>query len=103
MLHLLTNSGQRRLLALFMSLMLLTVITASAVSESVTRRVLATQIEEKIALIGYLSESGLLVESEQMNHITLSGLLDGRYDNTLLASGQSWLAAYGFAEPDTWT
>lgn len=102
MLHVFVNQGQRRLLALFLCIFLLASGAGFMLSEGLTRHFLSVQIEEKIAMIGYLEQTDLLL-SPQVDHVAVSGLLDGRFDNEQLSAGRQWLAAYGFEEPDTWS
>lgn len=103
MIDYLINPGQRRLLICFLIVTILIAVTSGLLSEFFTRQFLTTQIEEKIAMLGYLSETGLLHDSKQIDHVIVSGLLDGEYDPGLLESGRTWLTAYGFEQPDTWS
>ena len=103
MIDYLINPGQRRLLLCFMSVTIFIAAASGFMSEYFTRQFLKTQIEEKTAMLGYLSDTGLLQNSEQVEHSTLSGLLDGQYDQRQLESGRNWLAAYGYEQPDTWS
>lgn len=103
MIDYLINPGQRRLLLCFMAVTVFIAAASGFISEHFTRQFLKTQIEEKTAMLGYLSDTGLLQNSEQVEHSTLSGLLDGQYDQGQLESGRNWLAAYGYEQPDTWS
>jgi len=103
MIDYLINPGQRRLLLCFMAVTVFIAAASGFISEHFTRQFLKTQIEEKTAMLGYLSDTGLLQNSEQVEHSTLSGLLDGQYDQGQLESGRNWLAAYGYEHPDTWS
>ena len=102
MFNYLINPGQRRLLICFLAVTVLVAAVSVYMSEFFSRQFLTTQIEEKIAMLGYLSEAGLLESTDQIEHITVSGLLDGKFDQPLLDSGRAWLDAYGFEQPDTW-
>ncbi|NLW10693.1 MAG: hypothetical protein GX028_01585, partial [Clostridiaceae bacterium] len=103
MINFLINPGQRRLLICFLAVTILIAAVSGYMSELFARQFLATQIEEKIAMIGYLSEADLLQSADQIEHITVSSLLDGKYDLSQLESGRTWMAAYGYEQPDTWS
>lgn len=103
MIDYLINPGQRRLLVCFIAVTVFVAAASGFMSELFARKFLTTQIEEKIAMLGYLYDTGLLQASDQVEHITLAGLLDGQYDQAQLESGRTWLAAYGFEQPDTWS
>lgn len=100
MLKWLVNPAQRKLLALFLVIFLLTGVMLVWQSQQTARSIMQARLQQNMALLGYLAEQQLLQPDDLTNgsgldHRQLAAILDGQFTVDQQAAGSQWLARYG--------